>query len=64
MASSNLAAVGYDTANREMRIQFRRKDRTYSYTVPYEVYEGLLNASSKGRYFARRVRWRYRGRQI
>jgi len=64
VVSSNLAAVGYDPATGEMRIQFRKRDRIYRYTVPYEVYRGLMDASSKGRYFARRIRWRYRGQRI
>lgn len=63
MTSSNLAAVGYDPALGEMRIRFQ-SGRTYSYRVPYAVYAGLMAAPSKGRYFAWRIRWRYRGTPV
>ena len=63
VVSSNLAAVGYDPAAGEMQIQFRN-GRLYAYRVPLSVYENLMNAGSKGRYFAYYIRWRYRGRRI
>ncbi|HUA94667.1 MAG TPA: KTSC domain-containing protein [Acidimicrobiales bacterium] len=63
MTSSNLRAVGYDYDTGEMRIDFN-SGRTYSYSVPAAIYEGLMGAPSKGRYFAYRIRWRYRGRRV
>jgi hypothetical protein len=63
VVSSNLAAVGYDPAVGEMHIEFR-SGRIYSYRVPYSVYEALMSAGSKGRYFSYYIRWRYRGRRI
>ena len=63
VVSSNLAAVGYDSAVGEMHILFR-SGREYVYQVPYDLYDGLITAPSKGRYFAYRIRWRYRGRRI
>jgi KTSC domain len=63
LVSSNLAAVGYDPAIGEMQIEFR-SGRVYVYRVPYTVYEGLMSAGSKGRYFSYYIRWRYWGRRI
>lgn len=49
--SSNLASVGYDPQNSILEIEFNNGS-IYQYTgVPQEVYEGLMNADSKGSYF-------------
>jgi hypothetical protein len=63
VASSNIAAVGYDPAIGEMHILFH-SGRLYAYRVSFGTYQGLMNARSKGRYFAMYIRWRYRGRLI
>ncbi|WP_306798710.1 KTSC domain-containing protein [Oceanobacillus saliphilus] len=47
VSSSNLVAVGYDSSLQTLRIQFR--SGTYDYfNVPVRIYQGLMNASSKG----------------
>ena len=62
--STNIAEVGYDPAARRLEIRFRG-GRTYEYlNVPTDVFEGLLNASSKGAYFHRRIRGRYPTRRV
>lgn len=49
VSSSNLVAVGYDHASQTLRVQFN--SGTYDYFfVPVHLYQGLLNASSKGSY--------------
>ena len=46
--SSNIDQVGYDTELNELHIVFK-KGRHYIYSnVPEHVYEGLMDASSKG----------------
>ena len=58
--SSNLAAVGYDAASAVLRIAFH-SGGVYQYAgVPETVYQGLMNASSKGRYFHAHIRNAYR----
>ncbi|MER6369465.1 KTSC domain-containing protein [Streptomyces mirabilis] len=48
--SSNLASVGYEPNSATLEIQFRNGS-IYQYAdVPESVYNGLLNAASKGRY--------------
>lgn len=49
VSSSNLAAVGYDHASQTLRVQFHSGTYDY-YSVPANLYEGLLNAASKGSY--------------
>jgi len=47
--SSNLEAVGYDSSSSTLRIRFH--SGTYDYHgVPASIYQGLMNASSKGEY--------------
>jgi KTSC domain len=54
--STTLAALAYDDARRTMRLEFRSR-AVYSYFgVPRSVYEALLAAPSKGRYFNRAIR--------
>ena len=51
VSSSNLAAVGYDTDSATLRIQFHHGG-IYDYQgIPGDVYEGLMNAGSKGQFF-------------
>lgn len=56
--SSAIRAVGYDGYT--MAVEFH-SGRTYDHPgVPYSVFAGLLNASSKGTYYNRNVRGRYK----
>lgn len=48
--STNLAAVGYDLNTATMRISFLKGGTYDYYSVPIEVYEGLMSAGSKGEY--------------
>ncbi len=51
VVSSNLQAVGYNETNQILYIEFK-KSGTYQYIgVDRNIYEGLLNADSKGRFF-------------
>ena len=62
VASSNLAAVGYD---QDIMVVSFRNGTAYEYSsVPKSVYEGLLSASSKGQYLHSFVKGRYSYRKI
>lgn len=63
VSSSNLVAVGYNSQSHTLRIQFR--SRTYDYfNVPESVFNGLLNAASKGKYHAAFIKNAYRYQMI
>ena len=63
VSSSNISAVGYDSVNRRLVIQFF--SGTYEYTnVPESVYTGLISASSKGRYHDQFIKHSYTYRKI
>lgn len=57
--STSIASAKYSAPRRTLEIQFRGGD-TYTYfDVPPSVYEGLLDAASKGQFFHRSIRGRY-----
>jgi KTSC domain len=63
VASSDLAAVGYNTETRKLIVQFH--NGTYEYSnVPENVYRGLMSASSKGRYLHQFIKNHYPYRRI
>ncbi len=51
VSSSNLASVGYDVSSATLEVEFNYGG-IYQYSgVPEDVYQGLMNASSHGKYF-------------
>ncbi len=57
--SSMIHAVGYDPEKHILEVVFNT-GRTYQYAdVPPEVYDSLLKAESKGRYFLAHIRDAY-----
>jgi hypothetical protein len=56
--SSAIRAIGYDGST--LTVEFDT-GRTYDHPgVAYSVYEGLMQAPSKGAYYNRNIRGRYR----
>lgn len=58
--SSTIRVVGYDQATAVLEIEFTSGEVYEYFLVPHSVYDGLLRASSKGRYFGDHIRSRYR----
>ncbi len=59
MVSSHLSNVAYDYGSGELRIQFV-DGSIYAYAnVPEDVFDALLNAGSKGKYFRDQIRGIY-----
>ncbi len=57
--STTLAAFAYDDAVGLLQLEFR-SGAIYRYSgVPSAVFEGLLSASSKGKYFNQIIRGRF-----
>ncbi len=62
VSSSNIESVGYE--NGTLYIRFH-SGGLYSYqNVPVAVYQGLMSASSKGRYFHSNIKGAYVYRRI
>lgn len=63
--SSNIEAVGYEEDSRTLGVRFQGGGEYYYSGVPQNVYDGLVSASSVGRYFDRYVKKAgYRCRKI
>ena len=59
VTSSDLAAVGYDADTRVLEIEFL-DGSVYQYShVPMSIHQGLMAASSHGRYFHAHIRGRF-----
>ena len=59
--SSNISSIGYE--NGILEIEFHG-NRVYQYNVPQSVYNGLMSASSHGKYFAEHIKDFYHGTRI
>ncbi len=62
--STTLATVGYDDELKRLQLEFCSRTVYLYFGVPAAVYEALLGAPSKGRYFNGTIRGRYPYRQI
>ena len=62
--SATLATVGYDEAQALLQLEFGSRAVYLYFGVPAAVYDALLGAPSKGRYFNGTIRGRYPYRQI
>ena len=57
--SSNLRSVGYDEKLKILEIEFH-EGRIYQYSnVPENIYSNLMNALSKGKFFAQQIKNRF-----
>ena len=63
VTSSNLSAISYDNNLQILYIKFRSGTYKY-YNVPIQIFNGLLNAQSHGKYHARFIKKNYRYEQI
>lgn len=62
--SSNLASASYDVWSFTLEIQFRNQ-RVYEYSdVPPEIYDGLMAATSPGRYHHAHIKKQFRYRRL
>lgn len=59
VVSSNIAAIGYESATNTLEVEFT-SGAVYEYLgVPAETYEAFLQAESPGRYFATNIKGAY-----
>jgi hypothetical protein len=62
--STNLASAGYDHDARVLEIEFK-SGAVYRYlAVPPAVFEELMRAASKGRFFSREIRGKYEFQRV
>lgn len=51
VVSSDIRSIGYDSTHQLLEIEFNSGGIYQYYSVPQSVYNGLMSASSHGRYF-------------
>lgn len=54
--SSNLNLVGYDAEKSELHIKFLSGTEYIYHAVPVAVFDGLMNAPSKGKFHAQHIK--------
>ncbi len=62
--SSDLLSVGYDEDTQTLEIEFNSGGIYQYYSVPQNIYEGLMNASSHGKFFYEYIRGNYHYRKV
>ena len=64
VSSSNIKAIGYDDTNAILYITFLG-NRTYKYLeIPQSVYQDLMKAESKGKYFHAYIKDKYKFNEL
>jgi hypothetical protein len=63
-SSSNLRSIGYDISTQTLEIEFNSGGVYQYFHVPENVYTGLMDASSHGRYFNHFIRDEYPTRRV
>ena len=58
-ASSNISSVGYDSATETLEVEFWSGSVYQYYNVPENMYEQLMQSSSKGRFLHVHIRNTY-----
>ena len=58
--SSNIKSIGFDEDSSTLEIEFLSGTVYQYFDVPFPVYEGLMEAGSKGQYFAQNIKGQYR----
>jgi len=62
--SSVLASVGYDGGTLTLEVEFKNGHVYRYFNVPFSTVEGLMLASSAGKFFSRQIRDRFKCRQM
>ena len=58
--SSNISSIGYDENSNTLEVEFHSGSVYQYFDVPLNVYNGFIEADSKGQYFAQHIKGYYR----
>ncbi len=64
IGSSGIVSAGYDDKKRIMEIEFRNGRVIQYHGVLLSTYDGLLMAESKGKYFKKKIKGRYKQKTV
>lgn len=62
--SSNISSIGYDEDSLTLEVEFHSGAVYQYFDVPLNVFKGLIDAGSKGQYFAQHIKGYYRYAKI
>ena len=57
--SSDIASIGYDEASQTLEIEFHATGVYRYFSVPRDVFEGLRQTPSPGKYFLQRIKGKF-----
>lgn len=60
VTSTKISAIGYEASPMILRVEFIKDGAFEYYSVPELVFEDFMNASSKGVFFVKFIKDRYR----
>ena len=58
--SSNINAIGYDEGSETLQIEFINGGMYQYFDVPQHVFDGIMNADSKGKFLHSNIKGAYR----
>lgn len=58
--SSNIKSIGFDEDSSTLEVEFNSGAVYQYFDVPFNVYNGMIEADSKGKYFAQHIKGFYR----
>ncbi len=58
--STNISSIGYDENSNTLELEFHSGGVYQYFDVPLAVYNGIINAGSKGKYFAHHIKGYFR----
>ncbi|MGG5412759.1 KTSC domain-containing protein [Edwardsiella tarda] len=64
VSSSNIQSIGYDQLNMVLEVAFHSGGIYQYMRIPSMVYQNLMQSGSKGEYFHRHIKDRYRWRKM
>ena len=63
--SNNIEAIDFDSLNNNLLIKFKNSSKVYKYkNVSKCIFENLMSSTSKGRFFIRYIKGKYKFEKI
>ena len=62
--SSNIESIGYENSSQTLEISFINSGIYQYYGVPYDIYQGLMNADSHGRFLHQYIKNNFSYRKL
>lgn len=64
VSSTNISSIGYNPQSAILEVEFTSGDVYQYFDVPEHLYQGLMNASSKGQFLNDYIKHSYRYQKI